>query len=196
MKIQIVNVNDVASDLAKSYLTQIATWHYQAWGSITHKQLSEFETSIYEHYKNQDTEYFVAIDMESHAVVGTMSLKNRNMEDEYPDQKWGPWLSGLYVREQDRYRGISAMLGKKLAECAGKKHIPRIYYFTHNQELSSFYNKLGGTQLKTVAGDNYCYRNKPILLYSADLANLVRVIDEYLVSSQINYDADLDVFTS
>jgi hypothetical protein len=117
------------------------------------------------------------------------------MEDEYPDHQWGPWISGLYVREQDRHRGISVMLGKTVAELACKKNISKIYYFTHNHDLATFYNKLQGFPIKPVVGGHFSYRSKPILVYAAAPLALVNLINEYLQNSNIPYDAQRKEFT-
>src|SRR5579872_7272652 len=98
MRIQIINVSDehVSSEMVKRCIEQIALWHYQEWGEIAGKKQIEFQASIEMHLKNKTAEYFVAVDTDTQnqQMVGTISLKERNMEDEYPDAKWGPWLSG------------------------------------------------------------------------------------------------------
>jgi hypothetical protein len=180
MKIQIINVRDSSPKLTQQYLQQIAAWHFHAWGEITGRPLTTFERDITKQFNEKKAEYFIAVEETNGECLGTISLKQRNMEDEYPDHGWGPWFSGLYVREQNRHQGISAMLGLKAALLAQKNDAVSIYYFTHNLDLADFYNKLKGEEVKAFPKNQYTYLGKPILVYRAKPEALVKILETYL----------------
>jgi hypothetical protein len=183
MKIKIKNLRDLPAEAAEQYLQQIAVWHCSAWGSITNKPLADFERNIKKFFREKKAEYFIAVDEETNESLGTISLKPRNMEDEYPDYGWGPWFSGLYVREQNRHQRISAMLGLSAAQLAQKNNVVSIYYFTHNLALADFYNQLQGEDIKPFMDQQYKYLGKPILVYAAKPENIVKLLQAYLVKN-------------
>jgi GNAT superfamily N-acetyltransferase len=183
MTIEILNLNSIPDIARQSYLQLIATWHHSAWGSITGQSRQDFENSIRNQLQAKSADYFIALDSATRQPVGTLSLKIRNMEDEYPDYKWGPWLYGLYVREEARKQGISAMLGITAIQIAADRHMPHVYYFTYNHPLAGFYQQLQGEQIKPIFSGEFSYRKKPILVYRAEPAKLLKLLEEYLLKT-------------
>ncbi len=183
MKIKIKNLRELPLEAAEIYIRQIAAWHHSAWSGITGKPLADVERDIHKIFRAKQAEYFIAVDEDTNESLGTIGLKQRNMEDEYPDYGWGPWFSGLYVREQNRHQRISAMLGLGAAQLALKNKAVSIYYFTHNLALADFYNQLQGEVLKPFMGQQYKYLGKPILVYAAKTENIVKLLETYLAKN-------------
>jgi GNAT superfamily N-acetyltransferase len=199
MNIVILDIRKITDDLlAKKYLEQIAAWHHSEWGNLTDQNLQQFINSVLTLFNHKGAEYFIAVDQDSKQMVGTLSLKKRNMEDEYVDYGWGPWLSGLYIHPDYRHRGISAMLGKIVIERAllDSKKYSTLYYFTHNHNLADFYNQLKGMVIKPAFGGEYTYRKKPILIFKANSVDIAKAIDGYLQKESILFDTTNKIFIS
>jgi GNAT superfamily N-acetyltransferase len=190
MPIEILNLNSVPESTKETYLTQIAVWHHSAWGSITGQSKQDFINSVRNQLMAKSADYFIALDTATQKPLGTISLKNRNMEDEYPDHRWGPWLSGLYVCDEARKQGISAMLGTTAIQAAQDRKQPYVFYFTHNHDLASFYHQLQGEQIKPAISGTFSYRNKPILVYRAEPAKLLKLLEAYLSKTGITKTKD------
>src|SRR5262245_4642283 len=88
------------SDIVKFGL-HISKWHFDSWGKIAGGTQPDFFQEIIFALKQSTATYFVAIDTDSGECVGVISYKQKNLQDDeqLKNKHWGPWFSGLYVRE-------------------------------------------------------------------------------------------------
>ena len=96
-----------------------------------------------------DWEAFFAA-TENHKIIAHCSFLK---EDYYPENKYSPWISGIFVTETARGKKLSHKLIQTAITYAQSKGITKVYI---PSDLKNFYEKCGFTPIdtqKNYAGD-------------------------------------------
>ena len=78
-------------------------------------------------------------------AVGTAALKNQELADLYPDNKY--WLGSVFVDEAHRGYRVASGLTEHIADLAKQRHLPHLYLQTVNLN-GGLYAKLGWQALE------------------------------------------------
>lgn len=121
-----------------SWIPEIARWFYAEWKPLYgNKTIHEVENSIRERL-NEDRIPCALVAIEGQAVVGTISLKESDMDIR---KELSPWMAGLYVVSSRRGRGIGAQLAMALEQKARELGVCHLYLYTPRSEI--FYGYMG-----------------------------------------------------
>lgn len=89
--------------------------------------------------------------LEGDALLGSVSL----LENDHDDiRAYSPWLASLYVRPDQRGRGLGIELVRRCEDMAHRLGVVRLYLYTSGQE--DFYRKLGWDDVATVSLRGVC----------------------------------------
>lgn len=130
---------------------QLAAWHVAEWSPLipgfnVPGMLAEFATHD-GGLKIPTT--LVALDGEG--LLGSVSL----LENDHDDiRAYSPWLASLYVRPDQRGRGLGIELVRRCEDMAHRLGVERLYLYTAGQE--PFYRKLGWDDVATVSLRGTC----------------------------------------
>ena len=130
---------------------QLAAWHVAEWSPLipgfnVPGMLAEFATHD-GGLKIPTT--LVALDGE--VLLGSVSL----LENDHDDiRAYSPWLASLYVRPDQRGRGLGIELVRRCEDMAHRLGVGRLYLYTAGQE--PFYRKLGWDDVATVSLRGTC----------------------------------------
>jgi N-acetylglutamate synthase-like GNAT family acetyltransferase len=116
----------------------MAEWFYAEWSSMYEDmEIDDVKRRIGSrlHY---DKIPLAIIAMQGPTMIGTVSLKESDMET-HPEL--APWLAGLYVAEKHRERGVGKLLVDNIIAIAAKLGLSRLFLFTPKQE--QFYKNQG-----------------------------------------------------
>ena len=124
------------------WIPTVAQWFYEEWG-IFHPGLDVKGIVKRLHERtNTDKIPMTLVAVEHNEVIGTISLKEYDMDTR---KQYSPWLASLYVRNGFRNRGVGLKLinaGLEQARCLG---IRRIYLYTRARKHVDFYLIQGWT---------------------------------------------------
>ena len=104
---------------------------------------AEIETR-FSGYLNRDALPLMYIALDGEEVVGMCSLKT----DDSLDSGYFPWLSSLAVEESYRKRGIGKLLMKVICDKARSMGFQKVYLFTLELELVTWYEGNGWTKIE------------------------------------------------
>lgn len=130
---------------------QLAEWHVAEWAPLipgfnVPGMLAEFAT----HDGGlQIPTTLVALEDED--LVGSVSLLDNDHDD---IRAYSPWLASLYVRPDQRGRGLGIELVHRCEDMAQRLGVERLYLYTSGQE--DFYRKLGWQDVATVSLRGLC----------------------------------------
>lgn len=143
---------------APQHIPTIARWHFDEWGYLNPGKTLEQRVERMQRYLSDTPIPSMLIAIEGDEILGTAALVEADM-DSHPELT--PWLASVYVRGDQRGRGLGKQLVQALMDFAGQQHLQRLYLFTPDQ--AAFYAKLGW---KTIAQENY--RDTPVTLMQLD----------------------------
>lgn len=143
---------------APQHIPTIARWHFDEWGYLNPGKTLEYRIERMQRYIAGNPIPSMLIAVEDDEVLGTAALVEADM-DSHPELT--PWLASVYIREDQRGRGIGKKLVQALMDLAGQQHLKRLYLFTPDQ--ADFYAKLGW---KTLAQE--LYRNTTVTIMQLD----------------------------
>lgn len=84
-------------------------------------------------------------------------------DDELPDTtEPGPWLAALWVRPEERGRGLGAAIVATIVERARALGVPRLYLYT--EDRTDWYSSMGWRRLRSGAVNDL-----PVTVMSLDL---------------------------
>ncbi len=130
---------------------QLAAWHVAEWspmipGFDVPGMLAEFET-----HDGGLQIPTTLVALEGDALLGSVSL----LENDHDDiRAYSPWLASLYVRPDQRGRGLGIELVRRCEDMAHRLGVVRLYLYTSGQE--DFYRKLGWDDVATVSLRGVC----------------------------------------
>lgn len=174
-------INDLSSKKNQDYIMQVAQWRCQEWGKYINKtNPNDWYESICEAIKTEKQTLRIATDAKTEAIIGVLSLKKTNMEDDKQYENLGPWFSGAYIDPAYRKLGVMPLLAKELLEKDIIGKYPQIYVFSHDLTLAPFYQRFGGQIMHPSSGKSYSYKDKPIVLLKGEPKLLLKEIDAYV----------------
>ena len=134
---QIIDLRD-----APEYMPQLARWHYDEWGYLNSgKSLADYSASM-SGYLAEQTIPTMLIAVANGELLGSAAIISSDM-DTHPEL--GPWLANVYVREDQRGRGLGGKLVKAIMMLGEQLALAQLYLFTPDQE--NFYRRLGWNPL-------------------------------------------------
>jgi|SRR5690606_39575983 N-acetylglutamate synthase-like GNAT family acetyltransferase len=143
---------------APQHIPTIAQWHFNEWGYLNPRKTLEYRIERMQRYLADNPIPSMLIAVDGDAVLGTAALVEADM-DSHPELT--PWLASVYIREDQRGRGLGKNLVQALMDFAGRQQLTHLYLFTPDQ--AGFYAKLGW---KTLAEENY--RETPVTIMRLD----------------------------
>lgn len=138
---------------------QIADWFYREWSYLyPERGIQDFERLVQERTA-RDRIPFALVALDDNLVIGTVSLKMYDMDDRFD---LAPWLSGLYVPQAWRCRGVGSNLVRAMEAKAARMGFSELYLYT--PESVRFYSRLGWRILETKR-----YNGTPVTLMGRTL---------------------------
>ena len=123
---------------APQHIPTIARWHFDEWGYLNPGKTLEYRIGRMQRYLGDDAIPSMLLAVDGNEVLGTAALVESDM-DSHPELT--PWLASVYIRADQRGRGLGKQLVKALMDFASQQKIPQLYLFTPDQ--APFYAKLG-----------------------------------------------------
>jgi predicted N-acetyltransferase YhbS len=124
------------------WIPTIAQWFYEEWGKF-HPGLDAKSIAKRLHERtNTDKIPMTLVAVEHNEVIGTISLKEYDMDTR---KQYSPWLASLYVSNGFRHRGVGIRLVDAGLEQARNLGIEHIYLYTRARKHVDFYTMQGWT---------------------------------------------------
>ncbi len=143
---------------APQHIPTIARWHFDEWGYLNPGRTFEHRLDRMQRYLGDNPIPTMLIAIEREIILGTAALVEADM-DTHPELS--PWLASVYIKEDQRGRGLGKKLVQALMDFARGQELAQLYLFTPDQ--SAFYAALGW---KTLALESY--RDTPVTLMRLD----------------------------
>lgn len=130
---------------------QLAQWHVAEWSKL----IQGFNVAaMIEEFASHDGGLKIPttlLALDGERLLGSVSL----LENDHDDiRAYSPWLASLYVREDQRGRGLGSTLVRRCEDMARQLGIERLYLYTAGQE--AFYRKIGWVDVATVPMRRAC----------------------------------------
>lgn len=143
---------------APEHIPCIARWHFDEWGYLNPGTTIEYRLQRLQRYLGEEAIPSMLIAVEGDELLGTAALVAADM-DSHPELS--PWLASVYIREDQRGRGLGKQLVQALMDFAGQQGLKKLYLFTPDQE--GFYARLGWQTLQ-----QELYRDTPVTIMQLD----------------------------
>lgn len=109
------------------YSAQLATWYYAEWKRFYGQKTFHDIAQGIRKRAQIDCLPIALVAIHCSQPVGTISLKEYDMDDE---REYSPWLAGLYVREDYRKKRIGKDLVAACLDTAKKLHYHKVFLWT------------------------------------------------------------------
>lgn len=122
----------------QSVIPTVSDWFYREWGYLHPERIKQDVFRLISERTNKNKIPVALVAFEGKELIGTICLKVNDMETR---PELTPWLTGLYVKESWRKRGVGSALvnaTEKKALELGLNHL-----FLYTPESENFYTKLG-----------------------------------------------------
>ncbi len=143
---------------APQHIPTIVRWHFDEWGYLNPGKSVEYRIQRMQRYLGNEPIPRMLIAVDGETLLGTAALVESDM-DSHPELT--PWLASVFIREDQRGRGVGKQLVQALMNCAAKQPLSHLYLFTPDQ--SGFYAKLGWKPLVQET-----YRGTPVTIMRLD----------------------------
>lgn len=143
---------------APEHLPTLARWHHEEWGYLNPGETLADRIDKMRAYLGEATIPTLLIAVENDKVLGSAALIAADMDNK---PELSPWLANVFVRNDQRGRGLGSALVKAIMALAASSQWPHLYLFTPDQEV--FYSKLGWKPLSKEV-----YRDTPITIMQLD----------------------------
>ena len=133
-------------------IPQVARWWSDEWGLPQRHQTLVAYLSELANLKPDD--FFHLLVLGGGSLLGVATLKDQNdLQELFPDSRY--WLSGVYVPQSLRGRGIATALCLKMVDIAKTKGVERLHLVTEALD-GGLYAKIGWRPIRQVhvAGDD------------------------------------------
>lgn len=142
----------------EQWIPTIAQWFYDEWGDFYLNLTVNDIIERLEQRTNTDTFPLALVAVENDKVIGTVSIKQYDMDTR---MNYSPWLASLYVEKAHRHKGASVELIDAGLDKAMQLGIKAIYLYTIIPQHKEFYISRGW---KLVEITEYRKRTATILL--------------------------------
>lgn len=145
----------------REWIPKIASWFHREWG-VYHPGLDA--DAIAERLRdrlNTDRLPLALVAVEQGEVIGTVSLKEYDMDTR---MQYSPWLASLYVARRSRNKGVGVRLIEAGISEARSMNIEHLYLYTREKRHVGFYLANGWTLVENVS-----YRGGPVTILLKDL---------------------------
>ncbi|KPK72239.1 hypothetical protein AMJ87_05285 [candidate division WOR_3 bacterium SM23_60] len=127
-------------------IPKIAQWFYDEWGDFYPDLTVSDIVNRLEQRTNTDRIPLALVAIEDDTVIGTVSLKQYDMDTR---MDYSPWLASLYVEKAHRHRGVSNTLIQAGIDKAIELGIELIYLYTIIPQHKAFYLSRGWEFVET-----------------------------------------------
>jgi predicted N-acetyltransferase YhbS len=135
----------------------LAQWTYDAWSKYDPElTVDRAMESLIQRF-NRDVVPLTLVAFDDDTPVGMVSLKQQIRVPGYSDKT--PWLGSLYVIPSYKDQGVGTQLMQAIHAKAAELGFKKIYLFTSESEMISWYEKLGWQQFATDT-----FHGKPVTL--------------------------------
>jgi len=151
--VKIINLKD-----APEHLEKLAEWHQCEWAALNPGSSLQDRIDKMRGYLEDDfiPGTYIALGQE---LAGSAAIIKYDMDSR---KDLSPWLASVYVRSDQRRKGIGTQLVKHVMSEARKAGLKHLYLFTPDQV--SFYRQLGWQVLERAR-----YHNHDIVIMHVDL---------------------------
>lgn len=118
----------------------IAQWFYDEWGDFYPNLTVDDIAERLEQRTNTDKIPLALIAVEDKQVIGTVSLKQHDMDTR---MQYSPWLASLYVKKMHRHKCVSIKLIEAGINKAIELGIKVLYLYTIIPQHKAFYISRG-----------------------------------------------------
>jgi predicted N-acetyltransferase YhbS len=125
----------------------VCDWFHEEWSYLNPSRTEQQLYDVVESRLTKGVIPTILIATENNELVGTVTLRNDEVEEE---TTLYPWLSSLYVAKNRRHKGVGELLTKACIEEANKNGFDKLYLFTDKEKLKKWYMKMGWKDLKTI----------------------------------------------
>jgi len=137
----------------------LSEWFYREWAYLHPDRSKDDFYRLISERTNKSKIPLTLVVFEGEELIGTACLKISDMDTK---PELSPWLSGLYVKESWRRRGVGAVLVKEIESTAIELGIAHLYLYT--PESKKFYSELGWHEM-----ENEDYHNVPVTIMEKQL---------------------------
>ena len=130
----------------RQWIPTIAQWFYDEWGDFYPNLTANDIAERLEQRTNTDTIPLALVAVEVDQVIGTVSLKQYDMDTR---MQYAPWLASLYVKKTHRHKGVSIELIQAGLNKAVQLGIPVLYLYTIIPQHKAFYLSHGWEFVET-----------------------------------------------
>lgn len=146
----------------RQWIPTIAQWFYDEWGDFYPNLTVNDITERLEQRTNTDTIPLALVAVEDNKVVGTVSIKQHDMDTR---MQYSPWLASLYVEKTYRHKGVSVRLIQAGINKAIELGIKSIYLYTIIPKHKAFYLSRSWRFVETTR-----YRGRTAIIVKKELA--------------------------
>jgi predicted N-acetyltransferase YhbS len=130
----------------RSWIPVIAQWFYDEWGDFYSDLTVRDIIERLEQRTNRDTIPLALVAIEDDAVIGTVSLKQYDMDTR---MQYSPWLASLYVEKAHRNKGTAIKLIDAAIDKAVELGVEVLYLYTIIPQHMTFYILRGWKLVET-----------------------------------------------
>jgi N-acetylglutamate synthase-like GNAT family acetyltransferase len=147
------------------HIPTLAAWHHQEWGHLNPGGSLATRIEKMQEYLSGKPIPKMLVWIDAQAVIGSAGILPCDM-DTKPELT--PWLASVFVKPEERSKGIGSLLVKGVMNYAAQHGFSELFLFTPDQE--AFYQKLGW---KTISREEY--RGVHVSVMRVDLTGDVQV---------------------
>lgn len=130
----------------RQWIPTIAQWFNDEWGDFYPNLTVNDIIKRLEQRTNTDRIPLALVAIEDDTVIGTVSLKQYDMDTR---MQYSPWLASLYVEKKHRHQGVSVRLIQAGIDKAVHMGIKTIYLYTIIPQHKAFYLARGWKFIET-----------------------------------------------
>jgi GNAT superfamily N-acetyltransferase len=143
-------------------ISVVASWIYKEWSFLYKGKSRRYVEEFLRQRLHKRKLPITLVAFIENTPVGTVSLKEYDMEDR-PDLPY--WVTSLYVVPAWRGKGIASGLMQAIEQKAAALGIPRLFLFTADLGLAvRFYQRLGWSMTERAVCQSY-----PVIIMDKDL---------------------------
>jgi putative hydrolase of the HAD superfamily len=139
----------------------LAEWLFEEWGDRSPTESVEEVAKNLRKRANRDRLPLALVALDQANLVGTVSLRIREMEIR---PEYEHWLGTLYVSKPQRNQGVGSRLVQSAKEEAIRLGITRLYLYTRHPDSQRLYKTLGFVEIERPD-----YLGRPAIIMETEL---------------------------